>query len=150
MSEANRVINLDDEGVVEFTLGGRPFAIRQQRRAVLEKVLRHLYAREQSGAVAADATIDQFVDSCFGSWRDCVPTLALMLGIEEDDPNRTKLVDHLDEHLSWSRAKWVFQQWWGLNGLVDFFALGGNPMVPEFGARAADEAAASPPTPTSS
>lgn len=153
MSEASRVINLDEEGVVRFTLGGRPFEVRQQRRSVLEKVLRAIYARETDAVakIEDDADSSQFLESCFANWRDRTPMFALILGCEEDDPERAAVLAHLEEHLTFPRAKWVFSHWWRLNEMVDFFALGGNPMVPQFASSSGEsDATDSPMTQTSS
>lgn len=151
MSES-RVIDLDAEGVIAVTLGGRQFEVRQQRRAVLERVLRAIYAREQDAKLPEDADTSQFLESCFANWRDRAPTFALILGYEEGNPDLPGVLAHLEEHLTFPRAKRVFDAWWELNQLVDFFALGGNPMIPDFAGRAAavDGAAVSQATPTSS
>lgn len=152
--ESSRVINLDEEGVVRFTLGGRPFEVRQQRRSILEKVLRAIYARETDPVDKLPEQAEdnmQFLEGCFANWRDRTATFALILGFEEDSPERAAILEHLEEHLTFPRAKWVFQEWWRLNELVDFFGLGGNPMVPQFASSpGAGDAADSPMTQTSS
>ena len=40
----SRVLDLDDDGATEVRLGGKTFWIRQQRRAILEQVIKAVYA----------------------------------------------------------------------------------------------------------
>lgn len=130
MSEANRILDLDDDGALEVRLGGQIFWLRQQRRAVLEKVVKSIYP-EESPALPEQATNQQFLEHASQTWEDTIPTFALMLGVEEADTNYAATVDHLHLHLTFPKAKKVFEAWWALNRVEDFFLHAGNPLIPE-------------------
>lgn len=126
----DRLLNLDDEIVIDVPLGGRTFQIREQRRSILAKVLRAIQP-DPDRKLDDDASAQAFVDFSAETFERSLPAFALMLGIEPGDTDYKETVAHLEEHLKFSKAKRLFNKWWSVNGGADFLSQGGNPLIPE-------------------
>ncbi len=164
----SRTIDLDADGQVTFVLGGRELVVRQQRRALLEKVLNAMYAQaaatatpefeEKAERTAAEVAGDnqRYAQACCQAWNNRLPIYCLIFGVDEGHPDRKGLEEHLQEHLGFPQARRIFTEWWTLNRISDFFALEGNPMITDDLIAAAIRelgtavGTASPATPTSS
>lgn len=129
MSESNRVIDLDDVGSVSIKLGGEEYQIRQQRQAIIEKVLR--FAHEDPKLDDGEVTEENFAEVLFRNWDAALPTLALCLGCE-GEPAVAGCVEHLKEHLTIPAALRIWDLWWEINRIQDFFNRGGRALLPPY------------------
>lgn len=130
MSESNRVLRLDSEAAIEVPLAGKTYWIRKQRRSVLEKVLIVLHPDGPERELPKESSTREWIQFDFQRWQNAIPTLALLLGVEETDPEYSKTLEHLDQHLTFGDAQKVFEAWWELNEVERFFAFAGNPLIP--------------------
>lgn len=129
MSESNRVIDLDDVGSVSIKLGGEEYQIRQQRQAIIEKVLR--FAHEDPKMDDGEVNEENFAEVLFRNWDAALPTLALCLGCE-GEAAVTGCVKHLKEHLTIPGALRIWELWWEINRIQDFFNRGGRALLPPY------------------
>lgn len=133
MSETSRVLDLDAGKTVPVKIGGKDFLLQQQRRAVLEKVVRAMQSeddRETELPSDEDPEKGQKILSLsFQRWANSMPIFALMLGYEEGDKETPGIVDHLQEHLSFPAAIQLYTAWYELNRVDAFFYRIGNPLV---------------------
>lgn len=148
MSEFNRILNLDADNEIQVTLGGRSLVIRQQRRALIDKILllandmgqyvemalksedEKREAAEKKGE-ESDATtyIQEVIQHSGETWERSLPTFALIFGVEPADAEYDDLLKHLTEHLSFAKAERVYTAWHELNEVRRFFDLRGNPLI---------------------
>ena len=133
MTESNRVLDLDAGKTIPVRIGERDFLLQQQRRAVLEKVVRAMQTeddRESELPENDDPERGQKILSLsFQRWANSMPIFALMLGYEDGNKETPGVVDHLQEHLSFPAAIQLYTAWHELNRVDAFFYRIGNPMV---------------------
>lgn len=133
--EAERILNLDEDTVVAVTLGNRNFSIRQQRRAVLERVLLAMHPEQPALPEGAEDEENlserELATRGIETWERHLDAFALMLGVEASDANFAETIQHLEEHLTWPKARKVFEKWWELNEMASFFVRVGNALIPE-------------------
>jgi len=133
--EQNRILNLDLDDTIQVTLGGREYILRQQRRAIIERVVRavklvedQMFAEDDSGK---ERTGEENLALVFGNWDQAFPAFALMLGVEPSDANYQDTLNHLTEHLTFPKAHAIFNAWYDLNQVRRFFIYLGNPLIPQ-------------------
>jgi hypothetical protein len=133
MSEADRVLDLDAGKTIPVKVGGRDFTLSQQRRAVLEKVVRAMQSEDdRESDLPKDEDPDKgqkILSLSFQRWANSMPIFALMLGFEESDKETPGIIDHLQEHLSFPAAIELYTAWYRLNRVDAFFYRIGNPLV---------------------
>ena len=139
----NRVLNLDEVVTVDVVLGGKPFRIRQDRRAVIERVLR--VAHEEDKQPAEGEAEKPLSERLFENWETSLPAFALILGSEEGDTEHQAVVQHLREHLTVPSALAIYDEWWRLNEIESFFLRGGRPLLPPYIVRALQDGALTTP-----
>lgn len=142
MSESSRILNLDEVQTVEVILGGRSFRITQQRRAILEKVLKIAH---EEGQVAREGDDRPLSERLFENWDAALPAFALILGEEEGTPGFDATVAHLEEHLRVPAALQIYEAWWELNQIQGFFDRGGRPLLPPYILKALQDGTLTPP-----
>lgn len=129
MNEIDRLLNLDCDDTVEVTLGGKQFTIKQQRKALIERVVRLVYL-ETGTDEDKELTNEQTVQLLFDNWEKSLPAFALILGVEPEDTAYKETMAHLEEHLTFAKAQILFNRWYELNEVERFFAFLGNPLIP--------------------
>lgn len=127
-TEATRILDLDDDGSIEVRLGGQTFWIRQQRRALVQKVIQAIHQNE-SAPLPEDIEGGKYLDFACQSLADTYPAFALILGVEDTDSNYGETLAHLETHLNFPKAQKIFERWWDINKIEDFLFVGGNPLV---------------------
>lgn len=150
MSDFKRILNLDADSEIQVTLGGKPFVIRQQRRALIEKILHavndagdqvmaalraqaeKLDALEEAGKTEEyDATtqVRETIQQSGEAWERSLPVFALIFGFEPGDAEYGAVLAHLTEHLSFSKGEQIYNAWHDLNEVRRFFERRGNPLI---------------------
>ena len=135
MSE-NRTLNLDEVQTIDVILGGRPFKISQDRRAVIERVLR---VAHEEGKPPTESDERSLSERLFENWEAALPAFALILGSEEGDSDHQAVVQHLREHLTVPAALQIYEAWWDINQVEAFFVRGGRPLLPPYIVKALQE-----------
>lgn len=126
-----RLLDFDADPQCEVRLAGRCYTIRQQRRAVMEKILQAIYPEREDEAAddKAPSTWREVALHGIERWGKHFEVFALMLGAEDADLAET--TKHLEEHLSWPRARKIFEAWYEINDVFGFLQRDGNALVPE-------------------
>ena len=127
MAERHRLLDLDEIGSVSIKLGGKEFKIGQQRQAILERVLRFAHTDPK----VEEGEDRSFADLLFANWDDALPYFALILGFEKED-EQADCVLHLKEYLTIPAALTIYETWWEVNRIEDFFNRGSRPMLPPY------------------
>lgn len=132
MADNLTLLDFDDVLPVEVRLGGRSFAIRPQSAAIVQKVLEYssVDSDRPIGAEEADTGEGKdprrFVRDVFSTWDDTVAATAWMLGVEAGGEEYA----HLQAHLRPGVVMRVYQEWWRINEIDDFFERGGRALMP--------------------
>ena len=124
---AERLLDLDEVGSRTVKLGGVQYTIRQQRQAVLERVLKFAHTDVQ----APEGDDRAFAEMLFQNWDASLPFFALILGCEEPAAQE-ECVAHLKANLTIPAALTIYETWWEINRIEDFFGRGGRPMLPPY------------------
>ena len=131
----SRVLDLDSDDSIQITLAGREFTLRQQRRAIIERVVRAVQAVEEQTFAKTEAerqrTPDEELGTVFSNWDQALPTYALMLGHEPGDVDYADVLNYLEWHLTFPKAQVIFNAWYDLNQVRRFFIYLGNPLIPQ-------------------
>jgi hypothetical protein len=136
-----RVLALDQVEEVEVRLPGRIYTLRQDRRAMIERVLGTVAAVEENGRpepvaegdgeVKVSETDKQYVSRIFGIFEKCIHIFPLIFGFEDESADDFKLcLTHLTENLTADKAAQIYEAWWDLNRIGDFFVREGNVLLP--------------------
>lgn len=125
-----KALDFDTIQPVEVKLGGRLFAIRPQPASVVQKVLEYSSVDQEREIVKeGDEDPRRFVRGVFGNWPDTVAAVALMLDVRPETMPTAELQetrDFLQEHLRPAVASQVFETWWEVNEIDDFFERSGR------------------------
>lgn len=130
MADTDRILNLDQDDTVEVTLGGKPFILRQQRRALIEQVIRLVYTEMPEIDEEKERTNEETMQLLFENWERSLPAFPLILGVEPGDAAYKETLAHLEEHLTFAKAQVLFNRWYVLNEVERFFGFLGNPLIP--------------------
>lgn len=151
--EHTRILNLDADETVSVTLGGQQFIIKQQRRAVIDRVIDITETIDQRiEGMRKAATLDKTegeTDEAYQvrldahdeawvrdkmritreNWETSIPAFCLIFGVEPGDEAYGATLAHLQEHLTFSKANRIYDAWFELNRVTDFFNWVGTPLV---------------------
>lgn len=127
---------------MEVILNGRAFFLRQQCARLVQQVL------EASGVdtdreIANDDT-PTAIRSMFSNWNAQIKAVAQMFGYEDgvegcDKDTYAEVIVHLQAHLTPAQAIKIFNAWWEVNEITDFFARGGKVLMPAAEAEAIEK-----------
>lgn len=118
-------LNFDELETVEVTLGGKVFMLKPQRRSLLQRILGEAFKE-----LPTDEK-DDWVEGMFKNFERQLPVFPLLFGFEDTKSTEFKeALAHLKEWLSPAAAVQVFNSWWELNKVSDFFLRGGMALYP--------------------
>ncbi len=128
MSEQTESLNLDETVEIPVTLAGRNFVLSQQRRSVILKIIKFVTTNGMSEGQKPEEDKDDaaLLETNFDA---TLPFIALMFGYEQKDSTTKEVIAFLKEHLRPAKALQVFQAWWRLNEVDDFFIRQGNVLM---------------------
>lgn len=145
MSEVDgmaRAMKLCDRQI-EVDIDGRAFVLKQMPRLPLQKIIDLLYVQppEEKGKKKERT----YTESIFADCDHSFPIVARMLGFDPDKGQEAKadfneVVQYLNEHLPPMAAARLYEQWYELNELDDFFARFGKTLLdPKLAVRLKEE-----------
>lgn len=126
--DVQRILDFDKIEFRPVRFHQKDLKIRQDRRAVIERVLRqcHLVTQKEEDGDRALA------DVLFENYDDSIPTLLLILGFDNDSPDWQEMFAAMRDDMPPTRAREIFETWWDLNQINDFFMRGGKPILPPY------------------
>lgn len=121
-------LNLDETREIPVSFGGRTFALTQQRRAILMRIVNFIHTNgESEGKKPKEGASD--VEVMETHFENSLPLVALMFGYEKKDDETKAVIEFLREHLTHPKALKIFKAWWELNEIDDFFIRRGNMLM---------------------
>jgi hypothetical protein len=131
----DNILDFDQTPSIEVKLGGRSFVLTQQRTAIVQAVLeassvdveRQIIDTEIEGSVTDPKAS---IQNMFSNWPEVIKTTALMLGVEQDQPDYDQVIVFLDTKLNPARVISIFEKWWEVNEIESFFMRGGRTLMP--------------------
>lgn len=132
MSETSRIIDLDQVITIPVMLGAREFTVTQQRRALIERVLCESNRDLQTTQAPESEDGRTLIETMFANFDDSLPVIALIFGCETLGKERDELIAFLKEHLNPDGAIRIFETWWEINRIEDFFLRGGKAVMPPY------------------
>lgn len=131
MAALPTVLDLDQIVSIPVKLAGREFKLTQQSQPVILRVLKFVNEEVEPEEKPEENQEKEsgFTDAMARNLERALPYVALMFGYEQDDTTKEEVVAFLKEHLHPSKAIVIFQTWWQLNEVDDFFARGGKVMM---------------------
>ena len=142
MSDLPNVLDFDQVVEVPVKLGGREFKLTQQSWPTIKRIIKFV----NTDAGTPEKEEQDLTDLMASKFEASLPVIALMFGFEQDDTTKQEVVDFLQLHMTPRQALAVFQTWWKLNEVDDFFDRGGriltHPEIVELIKRAKAEAVA--------
>ena len=130
MSEVIEELDLDQVKTIPVKIGGKSFEITQQSRPMIQRVL--AYVNDEVASKIKEEKEGEEValtELLFDNFDSQLPAIALIFGFDPDKKEGKEVVSHLKEHLRHSGAIRVFDRWWDLNEIDDFFVRGGKPLM---------------------
>lgn len=120
-----RVLDFDTNAEVQVKLGGREFVIKEQRFAVIARILRISQVGDKDWP--DDTKQEQIMEA---NWEECLPAFAMILGAEDDTSEaHAALIAHLHQHLRIRPAIQIYNTWWEVNEVDDFLVRNGMMLV---------------------
>lgn len=131
MDSNDRILNLDETSGVDVVLGGRHFTIQQQRFAMVQRVLAISDQNERAISKQEGEQETEFQERIFAErWQDTILACAYMLGVEEPaSVDGSKDLAFIEHHLSIPRAIQIWEKWYEVNQINDFFVRGGRVLM---------------------
>jgi hypothetical protein len=122
------VLNLDETIEIPVSLAGRQFVLSQQRRSVILKIIKFVTT---NGASEGNKPVEGLEDAALleSNFDNTLPFIALMFGFEQKDTTTKETIAFLKEHLRPAQALKIFEAWWRLNEVDDFFIRQGNVLM---------------------
>ena len=121
-------LNLDETKEVPVILAGKTFKLTQQRRSILQRIAKFIHTNgESEGAKPKDGADDSEIMET--NLENSLPLVALMFGYEKKDAETKEVIELLRAHLDHRKILKVFQEWWALNEMDDFFIRRGNMLM---------------------
>lgn len=97
----------------------------QRAHEIIESTLTDL-AKEQGGE---EFSMERFSKAAFQNFEEQLPVIALILGFDSKHAEYPEVLAHLQEHLTFDRGQRIFEVWWEVNRVDDFFAYAGNVLM---------------------
>lgn len=128
MTSDERVMNLDDSPEIDVVLGGRHFILQQQRFGLIQKILAISDRIEEAVTQEPDESDTDYQIRVYRErWEDTVPAFAYIFGFEKPDTEEGQaILTHLHAYLSIPKAIKIWERWYSINQIDDFFVRGGR------------------------
>lgn len=136
MTDNLSALDFDAFTPVPVKLGGRSFMIRPQSAAMIQRVLEYSSVdtdrpiRTEGEDTGQGKDPRAFVRDAFSTWADTVAATAHMLGLQPGTPEYDDGYAHLTEHLRPGAVMKIYETWWRVNEIDDFFERGGRALMP--------------------
>lgn len=126
MNDLPAILDLDQTVEVTVKVGGREFKLTQQSYPTIRKVIQFVNG---GGGVAADGENSDWTEIMDQNYLASLPVVALLFGYETENPEKEAVVQFLTGHLTPHKVVQIFQTWWKINEVDDFFDRAGKMLM---------------------